>query len=95
MQFRARLNKISHIHQTWRGSSAPSGALGPVVFRWVPPGLYLSDVLSADELVVMQAHPQITIEAVAHAVPTGSFTEPADPEHVKLAPAAFRRKRQV
>jgi hypothetical protein len=94
MQFRARLNRISHIHRTWRGSAAPTGMLSGVVFRWAPGHLYFSDVLDANQIVAMQAQPHVTLEAT-EAVPQtfrDPFTEPDEPEPVKLAPAAFRRK---
>jgi hypothetical protein len=95
MQFRARLNQISHIHRTWRGSGAPTGMLSGVVFRWTPGNLYLSDVLSADEVAALQAQPHVTLEATGAATPQpfrDPFSEPDEPEPVRLAPAAFRRK---
>lgn len=71
MQFRARLDRRSHIWREWNGAGRPISTLAGVTFRWTPGNIYVSDVLTADQLTCMQAHECVEIEVAAMAMPAG------------------------
>lgn len=81
MQFRAKINRVSHIYRAWAGGGKPVGALGDVVFRYVEGGDFYSGILTPDQVVAMDVHPHVSLEAAADTASLNRLCEMAsDPK---------------
>ncbi len=76
MEFRARLNRISHIYRDWQGGGKPQGVLAGVVFRWAQGGEYLTGTLRPGDVEKLRHLPHVTIEATAMTMPKNAGVTP-------------------
>jgi hypothetical protein len=69
MEFRAKINRISHVWQEWTGAGRLRASLCDVVFEKQKNGDYTAGPLQVDEVVKMDAHPYVIVESTAAPVP--------------------------
>lgn len=90
MTFIGRLKQNSTIWHRWRGEARTGGAILGVQFSWEPGNIYRTLPLTSDQILLLQGHDNIILEAVSVDLPDTIGTPVARPEKPVVSAASSR-----
>jgi hypothetical protein len=82
MTFVAKLRRHSPVWKAWQHRHATAGEICGVAFRWLPGGDYVTDELTADQVMRLRGQSDATLEAYGNGATDASDEPRRVPEPV-------------